>query len=80
MPVELDRLLSLDRALDDVRFADRTLIDREVFASWRGPARDAFVEAFDALPPLLRSAAAALERERRAAALVLLDGPDRTEP
>ena len=80
MPVGLDRLLAVDRALEDVRFAERTLVDREVFASWRGPARDAFVVAFDALQPLLESAEAALEQERRRAALVLYDGPERGEP
>ena len=71
MPAELDRLLALDRALQNVRFAERMLVDREVFASWRGPASQAFAEAFDALPELLRSAAVALDRDRDRTMLAL---------
>jgi hypothetical protein len=73
MPSALDRLLALDRALDDVRSAERALGGRGELASWRGPAHAAFVRAFDEIPPLLRSAGAALERDRARALLALLE-------
>jgi hypothetical protein len=79
MPAEADRLLALDRALEDARLAARMLPDRGDLMSWRGPAHDAFVQAFDALPPLLRAAEAALERERNRALLLLSAVPGRVE-
>jgi hypothetical protein len=71
----LDRVLAVERALDDVRFAERLLLDRIDVGSWRGPAREAFDSARNDLPALLRCAAAALERERgRALLAVAADG------
>ncbi|MFC0680376.1 hypothetical protein ACFFGH_21295 [Lysobacter korlensis] len=71
MAAGLDRLIALERALDDVRIAVRMLPDGAAFSSWRGPAHDAFVQAFSGLPGLLHSAAASLDRERSRALLEL---------
>ena len=67
----VDRLLAIDRALDDVRFAHRLLTERIDVDEWRGPARSAFDAARSELPALVRSAEAALERERDRAVLGL---------
>ena len=74
MQAAVDRLRALERALDDVRFAHRLLSDRVDVDEWRGPARTAFDEARRDLPALLRSAEAALERERARALLLLAAG------
>ncbi|MDQ4138127.1 MAG: hypothetical protein M3116_04695 [Actinomycetota bacterium] len=71
MTAEVERMLAIERALDDVRFAERMLLDPDEPASWRGPARDAFVQAAGELPGFLRSAEAALERERTRALLAV---------
>jgi hypothetical protein len=70
----VDRLLALERALDDVRFAGRLLTERVDVDEWRGPARTAFDAAGSELPALLRSAEEALERERGRALLLLAAG------
>jgi hypothetical protein len=70
----VDRFLAIERALDDVRFAHRLLTGRVDVDGWRGPARTAFDAARSELPSLLRSAEAALERERGRALLLLAAG------
>ena len=70
----VDRLLAVERALDDVRFAERLLLDRIDVDSWRGPARTAFDAARSDLPALLRTALNALERERCRAQLAVTAG------
>lgn len=74
MHVAGNRLPALDSALDDVRYAQHLLPDPDEPASWRGPARDAFDQAFEHLPGLIRSAEAALARERDRALLALRSG------
>lgn len=66
----VERLLALDRAIDEVRFAERLLLPSVGPGCWRGPASDAFVRASDELPLLLHRAATALERERTRTALL----------
>ena len=70
----LDRLLAVERALDDVRFAERLLLDRIDVDSWRGPARSAFDAARSDLPALVTIAHAALERERCRSQLAVTAG------
>ncbi len=60
----VDRLLAIERALDDVQFAERLLGHPIDVQTWQGPARRAFDDAWNRLPVLVRSAEAALERER----------------
>ncbi len=67
----VDRLLAIERALEDVRFAHRLLTERIDVNEWRGPARSAFDTARSELPALIRSAEAALEREQSRALLRL---------
>ena len=67
----VERLAAIERALDDVRFASRLLTERIDVDEWRGPARSAFDTARSELPALIRSAEAALERERDRALLRL---------
>jgi hypothetical protein len=69
-----DRLLAVERALDDVRFAQRLLLERIDIDAWRGPARSAFDEARTELPALVRSAEEAVERERARTLLLLAIG------
>jgi hypothetical protein len=64
---DLDRVFAVDRALDDIRAAERLMPDLDAVGSWRGPAQMAFTEASGALVWLLHSAGAALERERERA-------------
>ena len=73
----LDRMLAIERALDDVRFAHRLLTERIDVDEWRGPARSAFDAARSELPALVRSAEAALDRARDRALLGLASGHDR---
>jgi hypothetical protein len=70
----VDRLLAIERALDDVRFAHRLLTERVDVDQWRGPARSAFDDARIELPALVRAAESALERERGRALLRLTSG------
>ena len=74
MQGDADRLLAIERALDDVRFARRLLTERIDVDEWRGPARNAFDTARSELPALIRSAEAALEQERGRALLRLSAG------
>ena len=75
----LDRVAALDRALADVRYAERMLLGLRDPEAWRGPARDAFAEACDALRMLLGAAESAIDRER-SRALVALHEPGLAEP
>lgn len=70
----VDRLLAVERALGDVRFARRLLTERIDVDAWRGPARSAFDEARSELPALVRAAEEAVERERVHALLQLAAG------
>ena len=70
----VDRLLAIERALEDVRFAHRLLTERVDVDEWRGPAKSAFEAARSELPALVRTAEAALERERGRALLRLHAG------
>ena len=74
MQAAVDRLLELERALDDVRFAHSLLTDRVDVDGWRGPARSAFDDARRDLPALLRSAEESLDREHARALLLLAAG------
>jgi hypothetical protein len=80
MPAGLDRLLAVDRALHDVRFAQLLLLDPAENGAWRGPAHDAFLEALETIRGLLRIAETALERERTRAQLALWAAEDHAGP
>lgn len=64
MDGRVDWLQGVERALDDVRFAQALLTRRVGADQWCGPARSGFDAALHELPPLVRSAESALERER----------------
>jgi hypothetical protein len=69
-----ERMIALQRLLDEVRAAARMLDPESPSYEWRGPARSAFDGARESLRRPLRSAQDALEREHiRSAAAFLGD-------
>jgi hypothetical protein len=74
MQGSVDRLLRIERALDDVRFAHAVLTEQVDVGEWRGPARSAFDAALSELPGVVGFAESVLDRERERTLLLLAAG------